>query len=1061
KVWESNGLSPEDARERALDELSGFEYGGELNVAVIGGEVSGNLLLIDIEDAREVLEPEWLQPAIEKTTKVKTGKPHGGHMYFRVFSTATDSEALKREEEALKKLRTEKGANGEIRWGGYVVAPPSVHPNGKRYEFVTKAEPVEIDASKLEDLLKWARIAIKKGKRRVKPRVRGGEPALRVDMRFIEDMKRFPPEKGKRSDWLFAATLFYKLLGFSPEDAYDEIFQIPICRSKLEDSRGYDWWLEYEWRDVERPTVAGLLGALLVAQEQTGLKLSDEAWNELNAAIKRREVEFYYSIDGRQLVFIFKPVSKKEVMVKVTDGETGDTVLPETIESWDFLQRERRRASFLKNLGLDLQSSSAKGLVEFLLGRVKAVKHWRWKGVEEKQEEREKEKEKKEWLEEALRSPTLAEDIYESLGKPLVGNATLRRNLVYDLALVGAPKITLGNPASPVRSVRPTPAVWLVGPAESGKSLVLKLVEEIAPKAFFVTRITEAALDRGFAEQVDGGVLIVPEADAIYRAESVRARTGKPTNFPEDAISVQLRTLVEDQKLVLVTTELSAEEPPVPDAPATTNFTTVVKEIPLKRGVVVFMASTWEPHDEQLRTRYKIYRMEKSPSLTFEAMRRFIDGLLWKEQPGKWHPHELREIYREIYKKVSELDGYKFTEEAERELLKMAMHLCVMFMPTEVSSELPTREELAEKIEKDEVNEETLLQYLDAVNSDILLNRRFEDVVRRIIASACLHVYQREIVEENGKKLLVIAEDDLKAGWELVKDIEREFAPQPSVEELCVAVLREAGREMTAAEVAEKVYSKLGRGLTRGRIDYIRDCLNKLSSRGIVQKCTVGRHNYYAVLPIGGQSGIQEQSGGENGENDESGSLVGDRVNQTANQTGSPSLVTEPEKIDDEEGRKEIETSDEDEDRNRQIYSGDSESLEKGESASFLLKGERCKKFDNAVEIDWRSIRQLGYEVSTKCAVCGEPKICTYVDDSGKHFICRDCRYKIVGRHVEAKIFELVEKAQQVDERGLLREVLLRRLSEFGDVVERKLQELIENGDLFVYRDESGEFIRR
>jgi len=111
--------------------------------------------------------------------------------------------------------------------------------------------------------------------------------------------------------------------------------------------------------------------------------------------------------------------------------------------------------------------------------------------------------------------------------------------------------------------------------------------------------------------------------------------------------------------------------------------------------------------------------------------------------------------------------------------------------------------------------------------------------------------------------------------------------------------------------------------------------------------------------------------------------------------------------------------------------------------------------------IEPHELKQLGYEVRTKCGVCGEPRSCFWMTKDGSKFICRDCRYKIVGRHVEAKIFELVEKAQKVDERGLLREVLLRRLAEYGDVAERKLEELIEQGDLHIYRDETGEYVRR
>ena len=107
-------------------------------------------------------------------------------------------------------------------------------------------------------------------------------------------------------------------------------------------------------------------------------------------------------------------------------------------------------------------------------------------------------------------------------------------------------------------------------------------------------------------------------------------------------------------------------------------------------------------------------------------------------------------------------------------------------------------------------------------------------------------------------------------------------------------------------------------------------------------------------------------------------------------------------------------------------------------------------------------LKRLHYEVSARCDVCREPKICVWVTKDGRRLVCRDCRYRIVGEWVEAKIYELVAEAQRRDERGLLKAVLLRRLADVGDVAERKLQELVESGDLFIYRDSDGnEYVRR
>jgi len=153
------------------------------------------------------------------------------------------------------------------------------------------------------------------------------------------------------------------------------------------------------------------------------------------------------------------------------------------------------------------------------------------------------------------------------------------------------------------------------------------------------------------------------------------------------------------------------------------------------------------------------------------------------------------------------------------------------------------------------------------------------------------------------------------------------------------------------------------------------------------------------------------------------------------------------------------------ENRDRQSESKiESSQTDSSQTTTVETEDDEIKKLPHSVarlEIEPNDIKQLGYEVRTKCGVCGEVKSCFWATKDGSKLICRDCRYAIVGSWVERRIYELVAEAQRRDGRGLMREVLLRRLSEFGDVAERKLEELIKLGDLHVYRDETGEYIRR
>ena len=114
----------------------------KLGLAIITGKISGNLFVIDF-DGKEVLGEflaelheidEELYKKFLNTWVVETGK--GFHYYFRV----KDLESLD------PNLFSNRGGIREgidIRAeGGYVVAPPSIHPSGKQYIFKHKPEKI-------------------------------------------------------------------------------------------------------------------------------------------------------------------------------------------------------------------------------------------------------------------------------------------------------------------------------------------------------------------------------------------------------------------------------------------------------------------------------------------------------------------------------------------------------------------------------------------------------------------------------------------------------------------------------------------------------------------------------------------------------------------------------------------------------------------------------------------------------------------------------------------------------------------------------------------------------
>ena len=103
------------------EELHKWFDDGKKNIAIVCGKVSGNLDVIDFDNLDILPFLKDIPILQEKTIIVRTGK--GLHIYFRVNE---------------KNIQTRKFENLKIDIkgeGGYVVAPPSIHPSGAVYQF--------------------------------------------------------------------------------------------------------------------------------------------------------------------------------------------------------------------------------------------------------------------------------------------------------------------------------------------------------------------------------------------------------------------------------------------------------------------------------------------------------------------------------------------------------------------------------------------------------------------------------------------------------------------------------------------------------------------------------------------------------------------------------------------------------------------------------------------------------------------------------------------------------------------------------------------------------------
>jgi hypothetical protein len=106
------------------------------NIGIVCGSVSSNLIVIDFDSEDKFKEfydkldkayPE-LRDVVLNTWMVETGK--GRHIYLRVRMDPSEFR-----ERMRTKVRLAEGVDVKAE-GGYVVAPPSLHPSGKQYRFI-------------------------------------------------------------------------------------------------------------------------------------------------------------------------------------------------------------------------------------------------------------------------------------------------------------------------------------------------------------------------------------------------------------------------------------------------------------------------------------------------------------------------------------------------------------------------------------------------------------------------------------------------------------------------------------------------------------------------------------------------------------------------------------------------------------------------------------------------------------------------------------------------------------------------------------------------------------
>ena len=137
-AYQSRASSPE---ERALWWPAGASQANRLNIGVVTGAIS-NLLVLDLDNEATYEYVTEHIPWLRESLICRTGR--GWHIYLRPTSPAGRTTTF-RLNDALHHIKSD---------GGYVVAPPSIHPSGSVYTFESvETPPLDVDPAILAKAL--------------------------------------------------------------------------------------------------------------------------------------------------------------------------------------------------------------------------------------------------------------------------------------------------------------------------------------------------------------------------------------------------------------------------------------------------------------------------------------------------------------------------------------------------------------------------------------------------------------------------------------------------------------------------------------------------------------------------------------------------------------------------------------------------------------------------------------------------------------------------------------------------------------------------------------------
>jgi len=460
-----------------------------------------------------------------------------------------------------------------------------------------------------------------------------------------------------------------------------------------------------------------------------------ERWNLCSAwfgeYIKNLEID---KVARRDLItktisdFVLEHPDADQELIQMFKWWLHDTVRDE------WLQKERRKREFFKKM-----------VDEFRRERWIKISHAaRYDKNNTKSEE------------DILKSKTLVDDILSSFHAAISGNDLVLRNLVYDIALEGAPPITVGDDDETVRLIRSHPAIWIHGSSGTGKGQMITLLERVSQNPCRVSDLTQSAFRSGILQDAYYGVILFPEAEAVYR-ENNRGYISA-TNL---RLITQIRQLIEDGFMTFY--EYSPYE-------------MRSKPKSFYAASTLVMASTKLPEEEQTRQRFIIYSLERDLDLDLAVLDATALGVMKRWHNPTFSLDIVRLLYSAVYYNAIHSKGVIIPDKFANLLGGMNYRLVLLSM---WKARKDLRDEIDSLIKKSrgEIGS-AIVQYdwynfIEENKKEIKSApnhvRRQGDIIRRITASAYLHFLQRE----NKDGFIIAQEPDIRAGIELLEYIEK------------------------------------------------------------------------------------------------------------------------------------------------------------------------------------------------------------------------------------------------------------------------------------------------